>query len=282
MAAAAKITPAFLNSLKALFPGASLLPVQSKSSTVSFRNSWSIVAAVAFSASNRPDGVQRVFEHALGDLRARDVEHDTGLILALEGNKFEELQLAKKIREALLKSGLISGYPKAINALRALHEVMPEELQDKEISRQGPFLFADTNASLAAYEMIGDKQFRSIYGDQADPVQNMLDIAYPDMGRISGLNLLSQPLTPIPGWFSKTIGYGVIYGGVDTLSTLETSYTLIAALIAGDTPQQISWHLDGAKRGGASLEETRAVRQISIEVAKFAGVRWKHDIPEAA
>jgi len=82
------------------------------------------------------------------------------------------------------------------------------------------------------------------------------------------------------GWFSKTIGYGVVYGHSDIISSLETSYTLVAALIAGDTPQQIAWHLDGAQRAGATLDEVRAVRELSIEVAKFSGVQWQHTVPQ--
>lgn len=82
------------------------------------------------------------------------------------------------------------------------------------------------------------------------------------------------------GWFSKTIGYGVVYGHTDFISMLETSYIMIAALIAGDTPQQIVWHLEGAQRAGATLDEVRAVRNLSIEVAKFSGVQWRHSVPQ--
>jgi len=64
------------------------------------RNPWFIVAAVAFSASNRSEGVPRVFEQALQDLKKGG------------SDKSEELMLAQKMREALFKSGLISGYPK--------------------------------------------------------------------------------------------------------------------------------------------------------------------------
>jgi len=63
---------------------------------------------------------------------------------------------------------------------------------------------------------------------------------------------------------------------------METSYALVAALIAGDTPLQIGWHMSNARRVGASLEEAQAVRQTSIDVAKFCGVRWIHSIPEVA
>lgn len=57
---------------------------------------------------------------------------------------------------------------------------------------------------------------------------------------------------------------------------------MIASLIAGDTPEQISWHLEGAKRGGASLEEVRAVRKVAMDVARFAGVTWRNGVPEVS
>jgi hypothetical protein len=84
----------------------------------------------------------------------------------------------------------------------------------------------------------------------------------------------------LPGWFSKTIGYGITYSNFEILSPLETSYALVASLIAGDTPQQIAWHLDGARRGGATLEEAQAVRKIAMEVASHVGVRWQQGVPE--
>ncbi len=55
---------------------------------------------------------------------------------------------------------------------------------------------------------------------------------------------------------------------------------MVGALIAVDTPRQIGWHLDNARRGGASLEQIRAVRQIAICASQNAGVRWRNVIPE--
>jgi hypothetical protein len=63
-------------------------------------NPWYIVAAVAYSASNKAEAVPHVFEYALRELTAN------------QGVESEKFLLAQKIREALFKSGLISGYPK--------------------------------------------------------------------------------------------------------------------------------------------------------------------------
>jgi len=112
-----RITSSFLNSLKSLFPEASgclaintgsVSPSRRKSVKIQnnthlvLRNPWYIVAAVAFSASNRPEGVPRVFEHVLEDLRAPGANSLPS----------DEKLLAQKIRDALFKSGIMSGYPK--------------------------------------------------------------------------------------------------------------------------------------------------------------------------
>ena len=55
---------------------------------------------------------------------------------------------------------------------------------------------------------------------------------------------------------------------------------MVGSLIAMDTPLQINWHLANARRGGASLEQIRAVRQIAIEVSQSAEVKWRNVIPE--
>ncbi|KAJ3868671.1 AhpD-like protein [Lentinula novae-zelandiae] len=204
-------------------------------------NPWYIVTAVAFSASNEPQAVPEVFNYALAEA----------------GQEREErLLLARKFRDALFKAGLTSGYSKTINSLAALHEVMPPELRDTTMLR-------DKTTSIQDHEGNGRAFFRETYGDTADSVQTLLDTIYPDMG-----------------YFSNTIGYGYTYGFTDILSPLETSYVLVASLIASDTPRQINWHLDGARRNGATLEEVKAVRQIAIEAASAAGVKWKDVVPE--
>ncbi|CAA7265310.1 unnamed protein product [Cyclocybe aegerita] len=228
-----------------------------------FKNPWYIAAAVAFSASNKPEGVPRVFEHALADLRSTPTIRGTkgGVKVRRPGNEDEDEKkiLARKMREALFKSGLICGYPRAINGLRALHAVMPEELRDRKLLR-------NPNVTFGEYEQAGERFFETLYGETAEDVQGLLDAVYPDMG-----------------WFSRTIGYGLVYGPAlssssssrsstqkriqtHILTSLETSYTLVAALITIDTPQQIAWHLAGARRAGASVEELSAVREVSERV----------------
>lgn len=70
---------------------------------------------------------------------------------------------------------------------------MPEELKDKVMHRYAIYSsfnidsnenlkYRNANASLVDYSATGQHLFRSVYGDKAGSVQDMLDAAYPDMG----------------------------------------------------------------------------------------------------
>lgn len=101
----------------------------------------------------------------------------------------------------------------------------------------------------------GKAFFMSLYGETGDNVQGLLDKISPDMGML--------PIAPLRDkasidWshridmFSQNIAYGHVYGSLEVTNQLETAYRLLGTLIAGDTPRQINWHLDNARRSGAS------------------------------
>ncbi|KAK1217121.1 hypothetical protein PQX77_020238 [Marasmius sp. AFHP31] len=251
------VTPAFLDRLQSLYPSESSDKGTSFSVSSSFviyltvtrlyalhpvwKNPWYIIATVAFNASNEPEAIPLVFQHALKSASNHD----------------ERLLLARKMRDAIYKGAVNSGFAKGINSLVALDKVMPDELKDKEMIRK------PTAQTIPEYEAAGQKFFQTLYGETADSVQTILDTIYHDLG-----------------WFSNTIAYGMIYGFTEILTPVETSYTLIGTLIASDTPRQINWHLKGARRFGASVEEVKAARQIAMEVSELCGVRWKDGVPE--
>ncbi|TFY55077.1 hypothetical protein EVJ58_g8478 [Rhodofomes roseus] len=242
-------TASFLNTLKSAFPS----PPLTRPEAV-LTQPWYIVAAVSFSASRKPAAVPIVFEFVLHELEAAQLV--AGVRADSEEGLAQRIKLISKIREALLHSGLLSGVPRIIESLIALHGITPEELQAKEVLR-------DRTKTIADYEQSGEKLFRSMYRETADTVQGLLDRAYPDLG-----------------WFCNTVGYGITYGGTDVLTQVEVSYAIVAALIAIDAPRQITWHLANAQHGGATFEEARAVREISVKVAQAAGVTWSGGVPE--
>jgi len=228
-------TPEFLSHVKSLFPA----------QPSALKNPWFFVAAVAFSASNLPEAVPFVFQHTLKDISQQSTGADQ-----------DSLSLTRKIKDALFKSGILSGYPKAINALGALHDILPESLRDKKPLR-------DVSMSTEELTKVGREYFGHTYGDTAETTLSLLNNLLPDLEH-----------------FSTAFGYGYVFAFQGVLSPVDTSFAMIAALIASDTPRQIGWHLQGAVRNGASVDEVRAVRKISIEVARAAGVQWKNEIPD--
>ena len=92
-------TPEFLSSLRATYP-----PETPNSPP----HLWAIVAAVAYGASNVPEAVPAVFTYALQDL----IRSQQGAGISGDAAHEEQLLLARKVREAVLQSGLLSGMPR--------------------------------------------------------------------------------------------------------------------------------------------------------------------------
>ncbi|KAG2137692.1 hypothetical protein BD769DRAFT_1435642 [Suillus cothurnatus] len=158
--------------------------------------------------------------------------------------------LVRKIRDGIFKSGLISGYLKP----------PPEELRDTE-----PLRSYDSDPSRSKEEIAaaGQAYFNSTYGDTAAKVQPMLRSIYPDLEH-----------------FTVKLGYGYVYAFMGVTSAKETSFAMISALIPNDTPRQVEWHLTGAVRNGATVEEVKGVREIALKIAIKAGVPLKNVVPD--
>ncbi|KZV95651.1 hypothetical protein EXIGLDRAFT_734874 [Exidia glandulosa HHB12029] len=203
---------------------------------------WYIPASVAFTAAGVPEALPTLYA------------------FAAEGCKSEEekVLLVRRIRDAVFKGGILTGYARAINALLALHESLPPSLQASSGERP-----IDT-VKMDDVRKRGKEFFEELYGPTAKDVQGLLDGIYPDLG-----------------FFSSTIAYGLVYGGTPELhTTMESSFVQIAALVAGDTPRQVGWHLANVRRIGATKEQASAVREIALEVGRACGVRWRSAVPE--
>lgn len=234
-------TPNFLKHVKEIYQD------ESKITSIEeyIKNPWYLVASVAFGASNRPDGVPRIFQLLMDELDE------------LSATQEQKIQVIIRMREALFKGGMISGYSRAISALIALYEVTPPELRDTSLIRQ-----VDDD-KVSDLKKRGEQLYTAMYGDTADSVQTLLDAIHPDMG-----------------WFSKVIAYGHTYNANHVLSQRDTSYVIVSALISMDTPRQVAWHLANCRRGGASIDEVKAIRQIAMKVAGACGITWRNGVPE--
>ncbi|KAF8141384.1 hypothetical protein EV363DRAFT_1465665 [Boletus edulis] len=251
-------TPEFLSSLKQLYPPQSTY----------VKSPWYAVAAITFSASNCPEAVPLVLEYVLKDLDAIGASHCRSTRC--------RTQNTRRPVQVWYDLWVSKGRPSfsVINALILLHEATPPALQDKETLR-------NPDPSVEELTQAGKAYFDHTYGETAKDTQGLLKDIYPDLGasRVA-VYLALQALNFAPGYYVTNLAYGYGYAFMGATSPMETSFAMISALIAIDTPRQIGWHLDGAMRNGATREEVRAVRSIAMQIAKAAGVVWKHDIPD--
>ncbi|TCD70597.1 hypothetical protein EIP91_002627 [Steccherinum ochraceum] len=246
-------TSKFIAHLQSLYPNGEQSVVQSR---------WYLLAVVAFSASNLPDAIPLVFQYALEELKREGARKEADM-------HRDQIALARRFREAIFRGGMLTGYARAINSLVALHEAMPDDLKDtqtlrsaftllhikpgKRVKNTDTVALRDTELSMQEYSENGRKLFESMYGDNAQSVQGLLDNIHPDMG-----------------WFSNTIAYGIVYGAPGVLTPIEVSFVMGAANVAMECPKQAGWHLDNSLRAGASPQEVAAVRNTATDVLKAA------------
>jgi hypothetical protein len=81
---------------------------------------WYFITAVALSVLNRPDEILKVFSYV--------IETSSGSKVSKPDH--EQLRIARKIREALVKSGAIGRLPKVLSSTEQL-----ADLQTKTLSR---------------------------------------------------------------------------------------------------------------------------------------------------
>ncbi|KAK0739710.1 AhpD-like protein [Apiosordaria backusii] len=239
------ITPALLSSIRSR----ANLPV----------NTWYFIAATTLSQLNRPDEIQKVYLHALGQrpLGAEVAEDGPPAVPSLD----EKRDISRRMREALIKAAPVTGVPKTINALLELKNVTPDDLLDEP---QGPSPTGRPtdvyNTPITQILKRGQDFFEGIYGKITKRVMGQMDRSgTEDLGLIARLV------------------YGYILSNTNVLSAVETSYVMIAGLIPQDVNPQLKGHLRGALNGGATVEEVKAVRSIVMEICIASGMKMLDD-----
>ncbi|KAL8914044.1 MAG: hypothetical protein Q9171_001295 [Xanthocarpia ochracea] len=124
-------------------------------------HSWYLIAGVTLSTLNKPDEVRHVFQYA--------IEKDGG-------SAQTQINIARRMREALVKAAAIGGLPKSINALFALKKVTPHALMDE------PFGYSPTGRSAEFYDIPSSKTmqrgqafFDQVYGKVSKRVMGQMD-----------------------------------------------------------------------------------------------------------
>ena len=154
-------------------------------------NNWYLLAATALSTLNRPNDITHVFKNAIEN-RSKD----------------QQLSIARRTREALVKSSAIIGLPKTINALFSLKSVTPKELIDE------PLGYSPSSRAIDIYTtppstilQRGQSFFDKVYGKVTNRVMGQMDRSgSEDLGLLARLE------------------YGYVLSPSNVLSPAETSF----------------------------------------------------------
>lgn len=160
--------------------------------------------------------------------------------------------ITSKFRDSLLKSACLIGVPRVINGLTELKNVTPEHLRAKTVLR---------DAAKASFRSEGLELFQKVYGKITDRVHTNMHAAYPDLD-----------------WFVSEHEYGPLLSYMGVLSPKETCMGVVASLVPQDVNPQLKGHLRGAWNNGATEDEVNSVRDLSLEISKWCGATWRHEV----
>ncbi|QDS72353.1 hypothetical protein FKW77_008067 [Venturia effusa] len=145
------------------------------------KHTWYIVSSVTLSCLNRPDEIPKIFRGAIGEdgggMEGRGLSHE------------EQLRIARRMREGLVKSSVICGLPKTINALLSLKTATPPSLLDTPTSyspTSRPSEIYSTPTSTILHR--GQTFFNTVYGKISTRVMSQMDLSgTEDLGLLARL-----------------------------------------------------------------------------------------------
>jgi phage FluMu protein gp41 len=177
-------------------------------------NTWYFITATTLAVLSRPDEIKHVYRAALGQNAQGKFD---GHVLPHSA----QLEITRRIREALVKAGAIAGMPKVINALNDLKEVTPEELLDAP-EQEAPLALTGRREEIYAAPPAqilerGQAFFDQVYGKISRRVMSKLN------------NCGTEDL----GLFARLL-YSYVLSNTSVLSAVDTSYVMIAGLIPLD------------------------------------------------
>ncbi|CAO3612520.1 unnamed protein product [Mucor fragilis] len=204
---------------------------------------WYIVAAVVMSSVNKPEDVKHVYA-----LIAQQVDQKQGLSNEAKNELLAAIVL--KLREAILKSYIIIGFPKTINTLQQLANATPAEI--KALLPDKPLRKEESWSDVQNERQRGRLLFGAIYERHTDKVIKNMYSTHPDLAQ-TALNQL----------------YGPTLSETSVLNARETSLVTVAGLMITNVPLQLVGHSHGAIHNGATREDIQHVQSIVAALGDY-------------
>ncbi|GAA5796996.1 hypothetical protein HPULCUR_002374 [Helicostylum pulchrum] len=204
---------------------------------------WYLVAAVVMSSVNQPGDVKLVYQIISDriDLLENKTRVEKNHLLA---------SIVLKLREAILKSYIIIGFPKTINTLQQLANVTPDHI--KALLPNKPLRKEETWSDVQNERQRGRSLFGKIYNRHTDKVIRNMYSTHPDLAQ-TALHQL----------------YGPTLGETSVLDARETSLVTVAGLMIQNIPLQLVGHSHGAIHNGATKEDINRVQSIVSAMADY-------------
>ncbi|KAI8356094.1 AhpD-like protein [Choanephora cucurbitarum] len=201
-----------------------------------------LAAAAVINSVNQPKDIQHVYSVISTRIAQSDDSPE---------KKTELLSnVVLRLREAILKSFVIIGFPKTINTLQELARVTSEDV--KKLLPKEPLRKDASWDDVQNERERGRKLFSKIYDRHTDKVISNMHNGYPDLAQTALHHL-----------------YGHVISETSVLSAKETSLVLVAALMAQNVPLQLVGHVHGAIHNGATDNEINRVKSIVTGLADY-------------
>ncbi|KAJ5174151.1 uncharacterized protein N7482_000028 [Penicillium canariense] len=193
---------------------------------------WYIVAATALTAACAGDQVPALYH------------------LATEGLTIEERKIVqRRIKEAILKGGMLYGVPRLADALGPLGKVIPPDEMDHYGPRSERPRTKEEEEKRAAR---GKRYFETLWTPAvAQAESERVAASHPD-------NYLLSLKLHYEYWISEDA----------ILGPIETQMCNAALLICNRSPVQAIWHTRGVVRHGGSMEQARFAQDLGLAVAE--------------
>ncbi|KAJ5363871.1 uncharacterized protein N7496_009584 [Penicillium cataractarum] len=201
------------------------------------KDQWYIVAATAMAAAGAGPDVTELYQ------------------MATKGKSLdEEKHIQRRLKEAILKTSILYGVPRSLQALLPLFSILKEE----QIDHYGPRTEAMKNGETQEERRNrGRQHFDTLWTPVAAQANRNKNFKYqPD------LYLLNLE-TIYELWLSENT----------ILNAVETQMCTTAALICSGSPQQAMWHTKGIVRHGGSLDTARFAQDIALRIGKEYGCK---------
>ncbi|KAI8987761.1 AhpD-like protein [Mycotypha africana] len=198
---------------------------------------WYLIAvAIVMSSVNKPEDIQYIYQtiEAKIDNLSQQNESKKNNILS---------SIVLRLREAVLKSHVIIGFPKTINTLQQLSIVTPDHV--KALLPKKPLRNEEKWADVQFQRQRGKALFNKIYDRHAEKVMNNMYQTHPDLAQTALHHL-----------------YGPTLSETSILDAKETSLITVAGLMIQNIPLQLKGHSYGALHNGATEDDLRRVQSI--------------------